>query len=318
MKKKIIIPISVVVLIIIFIAGFSMCSSSNSQDYYENNDFSETDGFTEDNEIEDNISSVGNETLQYPSENDEWEYDVYETYITLKKYKGNSKTVNIPSEIENKPVKSIGSKCFNKDDQGVYNDTPPLKEPEFTSIDIPDSIEVIESAAFKGVQISRLVIPKSVYFIDEYAFAYNDKLENITLPDSITVIKQGTFMNCKNLSSFQLPDNLEEIQGGAFEATGLENLIMPDSVAKCGDQVFAYCSKLKNITLSESLITDTNGSEMFKKCSSFTEVHFSGLEAGLNEYDLNGVNIDNLTIYGKSGSKAATSATRLGIKFVLE
>ena len=226
--------------------------------------------------------------------------------------------MNIPSEIENKPVKSIGSKCFNKDDQGVYNDTPPLKEPEFTSIDIPDSIEVIESAAFKGVQISRLVIPKSVYFIDEYAFAYNDKLENITLPDSITVIKQGTFMNCKNLSSIQLPDNLEEIQGGAFEATGLENLIMPDSVAKCGDQVFAYCSKLKNITLSESLITDTNGSEMFKKCSSLTEIHFSGLEAGLNEYDLNGVNIDNLTIYGKSGSKAATSATRLGIKFVLE
>ena len=44
MKKKIIIPISVVVLIIIFIAGFSMCSSSNSQDYYENDDFSETDG----------------------------------------------------------------------------------------------------------------------------------------------------------------------------------------------------------------------------------------------------------------------------------
>ena len=112
MKKKIIIPISIVVLIIIFIVSFSMCSSSNSQDYYENDDFSETDGFTEDNEIEDNISSVGNETLQYPSENDEWEYDVYETYITLKKYKGNSKTVNIPSEIENKPVKSIGSKCF--------------------------------------------------------------------------------------------------------------------------------------------------------------------------------------------------------------
>ena len=48
------------------------------------------------------------------------------------------------------------------------------------------------------------------------------------------------------------------------------------------------------------------------------KIHFSGLEAGLNEYDLIGVNIDNLTIYGKSGSKAATSATRLGIKFVLE
>ena len=125
-------------------------------------------------------------------------------------------------------------------------------------------------------------------------------------------------MNCTNLSSIQLPDNLEEIQGGAFEATGLEILVMPDSVAKCGDQVFAYCSKLKSVTLSESLITDTNGSEMFEKCSSLTEIHFSGLEAGLNEYDLIGVNIDNLTIYGKSGSKAATSATRLGIKFVLE
>ena len=46
MKKKIIIPISIVVLIIIFIVSFSMCSSSNSQDYYENDDFSETDGFT--------------------------------------------------------------------------------------------------------------------------------------------------------------------------------------------------------------------------------------------------------------------------------
>ena len=74
---------------------------------------------------------------------------MYETYITLKKYKGNSKTVNIPSEIENKPVKSIGSKCFNKDDQGVYNDTPPLKEPEFTSINIPDSIEVLNQRRLK-------------------------------------------------------------------------------------------------------------------------------------------------------------------------
>ena len=91
MKKKIIIPISVVVLIIIFIAGFSICSSNSNSRIIMRMMILARQMDLQDNESEDNISSVGNETLQYPSENDEWEYDVYETYITLKKYKETAK-----------------------------------------------------------------------------------------------------------------------------------------------------------------------------------------------------------------------------------
>lgn len=320
MKKKIIIFVCVVVSIVIFITGFSNCSSNNYSDHYYNdsNNISITEDITSNStdSIEDYVSSVGEEVLQYPSENNDWEYDVYETYIRLKRYKGNNTVVNIPSKIESLPVKSIGSKCFNYDDPGVYEDTPPLKEPEFSEINIPNSIEVIEGEAFKGVQVPKLIIPNSVIYIDWYAFSYNKKLENITLPDRINTIRAGTFFNCTNLNYIKLPENLKEIQYDAFNGTGFETFVIPNSVETCGDQAFAYCSKLRSITISESLTS--NGKEILKDCSNLKEIHFLGIEAGLNGNDLIGVPFEDLTIYGKSGSKAASLASGLGVKFVIE
>ena len=65
----------------------------------------------------------------------DFEYNEYENYIEIIKYLGNDEEVEIPSEINGKPITTIGEECFNN----CIN---------ITSINMSDNIATIEARAF--------------------------------------------------------------------------------------------------------------------------------------------------------------------------
>lgn len=66
-----------------------------------------------------------------------------------------------------------------------------------TEITLPDSVEIIGSAAFRNCKnLQKMKIPPKVTVIEEAAFAECENLEIVEFHSGITHIKQGAFRNC--------------------------------------------------------------------------------------------------------------------------
>lgn len=108
---------------------------------------------------------------------------------------------------------------------------------ELTSIDIPDSVETIETGAFKG---------------DNYGSAM--KLEHVKLPNNpkYSFISSQLFQNNKNLKSIDIPKHIKGIGLYAFEKAGLESLVLPEGLTTIGESAF-NANKIKEVYLPDSL-----------------------------------------------------------------
>ena len=84
-------------------------------------------------------------------------------------------------------------------------------------------------------------IPETVTTIDDYAFLFNFKIENVTIPDSVTQIGNYSFYGCFSLIDIIIPASIESIGEYAFgECIGVTNIIINDGVKNIGEGVFAY------------------------------------------------------------------------------
>lgn len=81
--------------------------------------------------------------------------------------------VDFPAEVDGVKIKEIGAKvCFDLDIETVY---------------LADGIEIINESAFEGSNLTDAIIPASVTFIGDRAFANCEKIASVTLnSDSIT------------------------------------------------------------------------------------------------------------------------------------
>ena len=113
--------------------------------------------------------------------------------------------VNIPTEIDGKPVTSIGKHAFS----GF----------SLTEITIPDSVASIGEYAFYGcTSLTEITIPDSVTSIGGYAFKGCTSLTEITIPNSVVDIGESAFENCTNLTIYGY-------FGSAAETSAAENKI---------------------------------------------------------------------------------------------
>lgn len=85
-------------------------------------------------------------------------------------------------------------------------------------------------------EIIDLVIPNSVKYVDQYAFAGFKSLKSITIPNSVTTIGKSALSGC----------------------SGLTTLIIPNSVTSLGYNTFAYCIGLTSVTIPNSLTSISN------------------------------------------------------------
>lgn len=135
-----------------------------------------------------------------------------------------------------------------------------LNNNEITTLEIPNSIESIESKAFQGCKsIVSVKFPDHLRSIGFYAFSGCSNLETMTLPSSITLISGTAFSGCTSLKSVTIPASVETIGNDAFSGcTNLEELTIEDGVKQIGTGAFAGCTKLYSLEIPNSITTISN------------------------------------------------------------
>ena len=214
-----------------------------------------------------------------PNPKEDFWYEVKEDGITIEGYKGKTKDVVIPDEIDGLPVVVIGGSAFkgafseNKLTNVIIPDSVKTIEyfafgyNELTNVIIPSSVQTIGSKAFAGNKLMNVIIPDSVKEIDDDAFfhnisegaenpfsimvyknkititGYNHDKENVVIPkeiDGLSVAAIGCgAFDLNRLTDIVIPDSVETIGRKAFEGNQLTNVIIPDSVKTIGDEAFA-------------------------------------------------------------------------------
>ena len=166
--------------------------------------------------------------------------------LMITDYTGNEKGIIIPEYLNNQKVTAIGSGAFRS--KHLYYielpnsleviDSYAFKNNLFPSIVIPSGVKLIGNAAFEYTGLRNLVLEEGVEEIGRDAFS-SSFLENVQLPDSLRIINNNAF-DYNNIRSIKLPKNLEHIGDSAFEATILTQISIPKSVMYIGKKAFNY------------------------------------------------------------------------------
>ena len=151
--------------------------------------------------------------------------------------------ITIPNEIVNDGISynitKLGENSF-------------LNNSSLTTINLPDTLEVIGLDAFK----------KCI------------NLNNVVLPDSLHTLEQGAFNRCSALSNIKLPNSLQSIGIFAFERTALTSVMLPSSLDAIGGNVFESCNSLTSVVIPGN--TTSVSSYAFTGCHNLREVIFLG------------------------------------------
>lgn len=197
-------------------------------------------------DLKDIVYELQNETLQYPSQNDDWKYDVYETHISISQYIGDSNIAIVPAEIEGLPVKVIANtfREGNTFDEIVIPNTVayvgiyafsrmPVKRVTFEG----DNLIVFGEASFQHCTMledmddivahiygdtlpARMFSAKYVYNSSNIKYELYNMDEELHLPPNIKRIGEEAFCGLKNLKVVNL-ENVERIDDEAFHNAGL-------------------------------------------------------------------------------------------------
>lgn len=90
-------------------------------------------------------------------------------------------------------------------------------------------------------------VPEGVASFGECAFAYT-KLETINIPDTVTSIGAYSFSNCTRLKNISLPSGITGIQKSTFNNyIALENITIPETVKTVGENAFYKCTSLTDV-----------------------------------------------------------------------
>ena len=169
-------------------------------------------------------------------------------------------------------------------------------------VHIPEGIIGIGFKAFEDIkQIKEVFLPKSLKYIDAYAFTccssleqvhFNEGLEKIEtcafsytgllkaiLPDTVSSLGQGTFLD-SSLEEVVISKKLKRIPLFCFaEDSNLSKVTIPQGVEAIGPAAFQGCFKLKNITLPQTLTSLGNLAEdeafdgcVFDECVSLEKI----------------------------------------------
>ena len=166
-------------------------------------------------------------------------------------------------------VSSIGSAAFS----GCTS---------LTSVTIGNSVTSIGSSAFRGCSsLTSVTIPNSVTSIGEYSFSGCSGLTSITIPSGVTYIDWSAFSGCSGLTSINVESDNEKYDSrnncnAIIETssntliTGCKNTTIPNSVTSIGNRTFFGCSSLTSVTIPSSVTSI--GVLAFYLCTGLTSV----------------------------------------------
>ncbi len=335
-------------LCLIYMVIFSACSSNstdNEETHLDITENSTTQRIVAEATTEYNVPNpVGKETLQYPSQNDFFTYDVYESYVEITGSVEEDLTgeLIIPETLEDLPVRSIGDGAFGGPGAG-------LTKPGYSisSLILPDNLYQISADAFyKCEKLKSITFGQGLMTIGDYAF-FETGIIYIEIPDHVTEIGLSAFSGCKNLekaalgkSMTKVPEsmfngctqlsnvvwngNIATIELNAFYGTAFETIDLPNTVTTIESYAFRSMKNLKEFTFPDSV--SAVGSYVLADCTSLQKVTigkgisslpdkiFSGSSSILELIIPSNVTDISSDIFGERGLTAYSTPTIYGEK----
>lgn len=178
--------------------------------------------------------------------------------------KNNTGTKTIPNEYNEKPVTGIWRSGFYKSN--------------YSTVNIPSSITVIDYEAFLGSKITSVTIPATVNAIGEGAFYSCRNITKAIFNNSTTTSESSSACSCSevidNSNEQRTYSTLTTIPSFCFfNCVSLKELILPQSIEEIEYEAFNGCSALFS-TLAFMNIK-TIRSRAFQNCSALTKVYIS-------------------------------------------
>lgn len=194
-----------------------------------------------------------------------------------------------------------------------------------STLEIEDGTDIIARAALrKNSTVTKVVLPASVMYIDDYAFTECITLAEINL-ENVKSIDGYAFQGCTELTSVAL--RADVIYSYAFSNCGKLVSVSAAAATEAGDFAFFGCASLESISLPE---LKTLGKSAFAGCSSLKEFvapnltsigdyafcEVSESEDGTSVYNgcpLTGLDLTNVTSVGKYALAGLTQIKELVI-----
>ena len=171
-------------------------------------------------------------------------------------------SVTIPKTINNKAVTEIRQSAFNSSILGftIYNvelpntinriDSLAFWGNELTTIIIPSSVTYLGTEAFESNQLTAVYIGNGIREINPYTF-YDNYISELYIGNNVQIIGKAAFGD-NNLTSVTLPNNVQIIGYDAFCNNNLTSVTLPNNLQKIGDLAFEN-NDLRNITIPSNV-----------------------------------------------------------------
>ena len=196
----------------------------------------------------------------------EFELSEDETYYLVKKASESIVYAYIPSTYKGLPVKEIKNDAFDGcsllktvvlptsvtkiGSNAFYNCS------SLTSINLNDNIVEIGNSAFSHCDLESIHIPANLKTINNFVFAYNERISSINFPEGVTSIGEHACICCKALTDVSLPNTLVSIGDGAFTVCNkLERITIPENVTTIGKGAFESDPLLRTVIFNTNKIT---------------------------------------------------------------
>ena len=119
-----------------------------------------------------------------------------------------------------------------------------------TEIVVPDSVTRIGTVFSGNKDITKIVLPDGLLYLEEDAFKGCSSLTTINLPDGLSYIPENAFYGCSSLTEITIPDSVLEIRTNAFNGCcKIKELVVPDSVVTIEYRAFAGMCGLEKLTV---------------------------------------------------------------------
>lgn len=197
---------------------------------------------------------------------------------------------------------------------------------KLTTVNMPTSLQKIDTSAFYCCAITSLVIPKTVTTINTSAFSGCFDLATVEFEEGSTVarINNNVFGDCSNLTTVKLPNTIMYINNNAFlSCAKLETINIPTSLQQIGQYAFSGCKALEEFTIPSTVTVVSDGAfkntglkeieipssvtalgeSVFEGCSQLTKATINGPSSGnisINQYAFRNCSaLETVTINGE-------------------